>query len=128
MIDVPKKTLDWIEVQIPVTAELSGVKCLRFELVKGTVDLDVVNFSKFNAVNPPEGKSSEYCIPGAVYPCVDDEGRATFALNAPDAKEVAADIDGKVYFSAKKRIAPGSFANVKITEVLDYDLCGEAVM
>ena len=97
VIDIPKKTLEWTEVQIPVTVELSGVKCLRFELVKGTVDLDVVNFSKFSAVNPPEGKSSEYCIPGAVYPCVDDEGRATFALNAPDAKEVAADIDGKVY-------------------------------
>lgn len=40
----------------------------------------------------------------------------------------APEIDGKVYFSAKKRIAPGSFVNVKIAEVLDYDLCGEAVL
>ena len=38
----------------------------------------------------------------------------------------APDIDGKVYFHAKKgSIAPGEFVNVKITEVLDYDLVGK---
>lgn len=39
------------------------------------------------------------------------------------------DIDGKVYFSSKDRkIAEGEFVNVKITEVLDYDLLGNVVL
>lgn len=38
----------------------------------------------------------------------------------------APEIDGKIYFRAPGRIAPGSFVNVKITDVLDYDLCGVA--
>ncbi len=37
----------------------------------------------------------------------------------------APDIDGKVYFTAPKRIREGEFVNVKITEVLDYDLFGK---
>lgn len=37
----------------------------------------------------------------------------------------APDIDGKVYFTAPKRIRDGEFVNVKITEVLDYDLFGK---
>ena len=37
----------------------------------------------------------------------------------------APDIDGKVYFTAKKRIPEGAFVRVKITEALDYDLVGE---
>ena len=37
----------------------------------------------------------------------------------------APDIDGKVYFSAKKRIPEGEFVRVTITEALDYDLVGE---
>ena len=41
----------------------------------------------------------------------------------------APEIDGKVYFSSKDRkVAPGEFVNVKITEVMDYDLLGEAVL
>ncbi len=36
----------------------------------------------------------------------------------------APDIDGKIYFKSEKRIAPGSFVNVKIREVVDYDLYG----
>ena len=36
----------------------------------------------------------------------------------------APDVDGRVYFKAKKRVAPGSFVNVKITEALDYDVIG----
>lgn len=36
----------------------------------------------------------------------------------------APDIDGKIYFKSNKRIASGTFVNVKITEVLDYDLFG----
>ena len=40
----------------------------------------------------------------------------------------APDVDGKVYFKSKKRIAPGSFVKVKITEAMDYDLIGEAIL
>ncbi|MBQ3229919.1 MAG: 30S ribosomal protein S12 methylthiotransferase RimO [Clostridia bacterium] len=38
----------------------------------------------------------------------------------------APEIDGKVYFTAPKRISEGQFVNVNITEVLDYDLFGKA--
>jgi len=37
----------------------------------------------------------------------------------------APDIDGKIYFTAPKRIKEGEFVNVKVTEVLDYDLYGK---
>ncbi|MBE6567143.1 MAG: radical SAM protein, partial [Ruminococcaceae bacterium] len=40
----------------------------------------------------------------------------------------APDVDGKIYFSAPKRITPGTFLRVKITEALDYDLVGEAIL
>ena len=43
------------------------------------------------------------------------------AANAPE-------IDGKIYFRSSKRIAPGSFVNVKIREVVDYDLLGRAII
>ena len=46
-----------------------------------------------------------------------------FGRSAEDAPE----IDGKVYFRSEKRIAPGSFVQVKIREVLDYDLMGRAI-
>ena len=39
----------------------------------------------------------------------------------------APDVDGKVYFTSKKRLKPGDFVKVKITEALDYDVVGEAV-
>ena len=39
----------------------------------------------------------------------------------------APEIDGKIYFRSDVRIAPGSFVNVKIREVIDYDLVGRAV-
>ncbi len=42
------------------------------------------------------------------------------ALDAPD-------IDGKVYFSAPRRLRDGEMVDVAITEVLDYDLCGRAL-
>ena len=47
-----------------------------------------------------------------------------FGRSAEDAPE----IDGKVYFRSEKRIAPGSFLQVKIREVLDYDLMGRAIL
>ncbi len=40
----------------------------------------------------------------------------------------APEIDGKIYFKAKRRIVPGHIVDVKITEVLDYDLVGEAII
>ena len=39
----------------------------------------------------------------------------------------APDVDGKVYFTSKKRLAAGDFCQVKITEALDYDVVGVAV-
>ena len=40
----------------------------------------------------------------------------------------APDIDGKVYFKSARRIAPGSFVDVKIDEVVDYDVYGTAIL
>ena len=39
----------------------------------------------------------------------------------------APDVDGKVYFTSKKRRAAGEFVKVKITEALDYDVVGKAI-
>lgn len=39
----------------------------------------------------------------------------------------APEIDGRVYFTSRRKPAVGEFADVKITEALDYDLLGEAV-
>jgi len=40
----------------------------------------------------------------------------------------APEIDGKVYFRARRRVAPGSIVSVKIEDTLDYDLCGVALL
>lgn len=40
----------------------------------------------------------------------------------------APEIDGKIYFSSDKRIPEGEFVDVLITEILDYDLVGKAVL
>ena len=53
----------------------------------------------------------------------DPVAQVHFGRSAADAPE----IDGKVYFRAEKRIAPGSFVKVKVREVLDYDLMGRAI-
>ena len=53
----------------------------------------------------------------------DPVGQVHFGRSAADAPE----IDGKVYFRAERRIAPGSFVKVKVREVLDYDLMGRAI-
>ena len=39
----------------------------------------------------------------------------------------APDVDGRVYFTSKKKILPGEFVEVLIKEALDYDLVGENV-
>ncbi|MCQ2186848.1 MAG: family 43 glycosylhydrolase [Bacteroidales bacterium] len=95
-VTVPKNS-DWAEYSLPIEHQITGVKCLTFELVSGSVDLDWAAFSKFKAANPPEGTTSEYCVPGAFYPCVSKDGCATFSLYAPEAKEVAADICSTVF-------------------------------
>lgn len=46
-----------------------------------------------------------------------------FGRSAADAPE----IDGKVYFKSPVRIAAGSFVRVKVREVVDYDLYGDAL-
>ena len=37
----------------------------------------------------------------------------------------APDVDGKVYFTAPKKIRAGRFVEIEVTEALDYDLFGE---
>ncbi len=54
----------------------------------------------------------------------DPVAQVHFGRSAEDAPE----IDGKIYFRAEKRIAPGSFVQVKICDVLDYDLMGRAIL
>lgn len=39
----------------------------------------------------------------------------------------APEIDGKVFFTSKKKITPGRFVDVNITGVIEYDLLGEAL-
>lgn len=39
----------------------------------------------------------------------------------------AYEIDGKVYFSSSRNVREGQFVNVRIDEVLDYDLLGKAI-
>ena len=40
----------------------------------------------------------------------------------------AAEIDGKVWFTAHRPVNEGEFVSVKITEALDYDLVGEVIV
>ena len=53
----------------------------------------------------------------------DPVSEAHFGRSAADAPE----IDGKVYFRAAVRPMPGSYVDVQISDVVDYDLFGEAV-
>ncbi len=54
----------------------------------------------------------------------DPVSEAHYGRSAADAPE----IDGKVFFFSKVRVAPGSFVDVKVVEVQDYDLVGEALI
>ncbi len=54
----------------------------------------------------------------------DPVSEAHFGRSAADAP----DIDGKVYFKSPRRILPGSFVDVKIEEVVDYDVFGAAIL
>lgn len=53
----------------------------------------------------------------------DPVSEAHFGRSAADAPE----IDGKIYFKAPHRLAPGSMVDVKIEEAVDYDLYGRAI-
>lgn len=50
----------------------------------------------------------------------DTVSSAYYGRSAADAP----DIDGKVYFNSRRKIKEGTFVNVRITDVLDYDLFG----
>lgn len=52
----------------------------------------------------------------------DPVSEAYFGRSAADAP----DIDGKIYFTGKKGIKAGTFVDVRIEEVIEYDLCGTA--
>lgn len=54
----------------------------------------------------------------------DPVSEAHFGRSAADAPE----IDGKVYFKAEHRVAPGSMIDVKVRSVLDYDLYGRGII
>ena len=54
----------------------------------------------------------------------DAVSEAHFGRSAADAPE----IDGKVYFKSARRIAPGSFVDVDVEQVVDYDVYGTAVL
>ncbi len=54
----------------------------------------------------------------------DPVSEAHFGRSAADAP----DIDGKIFFRAKHRIAPGTFVQVHVDEIVDYDLYGTAVV
>ena len=54
----------------------------------------------------------------------DPVSEAHFGRSAADAPE----IDGKVYFKAERRVAPGSMIDVKIRDVVDYDLYGRGIL
>ena len=54
----------------------------------------------------------------------DPVSEAHFGRSTADAPE----IDGKIYFKSPKRIAAGMFVDVKIQEVIDYDLYGVAII
>ncbi len=53
----------------------------------------------------------------------DPVGETYYGRSEADAPE----IDGKVYFSAKKRLKDGEFVEVEITGVIDYDLIGKQI-
>lgn len=54
----------------------------------------------------------------------DPVSEAHFGRSVADAPE----IDGKVYFKASRRVAPGSMIDVEVRDVLDYDLYGVGIL
>ena len=73
-----------------------------------------------------EDKNKEYV--GRVLTVITDGFDAVSEVYFGRSYADAPDVDGKVYFKSKRRINPGAFVEVKITEVLDYDLVGEVII
>jgi ribosomal protein S12 methylthiotransferase len=51
------------------------------------------------------------------------EGDSFLARSQHDAPEV----DGMVYVNSNKKLKPGDFVKVRITDTLEYDLVGETI-
>ncbi len=62
------------------------------------------------------GKTVEAVVEG-----FDRYGECFFGRTSADAP----DIDGKIFFTCQEKLSLGQFVNVKINEVMDYDLIGE---
>ena len=62
-------------------------------------------------------------IKEAVVEGFDKWAECYFGRTAADAP----DIDGKVFFSSERPLQVGDYVNIKITDMLDYDLLGEVV-
>ncbi len=69
--------------------------------------------------NEKIGKICEVLIEGW-----DDYIKCYFGRTAADAPE----IDGKIFFMAEKPLIIGEFVNVEITDSIEYDLLGEAIL
>ena len=65
---------------------------------------------------------------GRIIPVLSEDFDIPAGIHYGRSASDAPDVDGKIYFSAPRRISPGTFLNVKITEALDYDLVGEAIL
>ena len=85
--------------------------------------MDVIMRSQFD-INEANNKSMIGKTVTVLCEDYDTVGEIHFGRGTGDAP----DIDGKIYFKSEVRIAPGSFVNVKIRKVLDYDLVGVAVI
>ncbi len=64
---------------------------------------------------------------GAVVPVLCEGYDAVAKVYFGRSEADAPDVDGKIYFSSKKKLSEGEFVLVHITEALDYDLIGFAV-
>ncbi|MBR1898776.1 MAG: 30S ribosomal protein S12 methylthiotransferase RimO [Oscillospiraceae bacterium] len=62
-------------------------------------------------------------IKEAVVEGFDKWAECYFGRTAADAP----DIDGKVFFSSERQLQVGDYVNIRITDMLDYDLLGEVV-
>ena len=87
----------------------------RFSLYSG------LNFSKQRRKKNNEkiGKTYEVIIEGW-----DDYIKCYFGRTTADAPE----IDGKIFFMAEKPLVIGEFVNVLVTDSIEYDLLGEAIL
>ncbi|MFT3951418.1 MAG: 30S ribosomal protein S12 methylthiotransferase RimO [Oscillospiraceae bacterium] len=63
------------------------------------------------------GETAEVVVEG-----FDRLAECWFGRSCADAPE----IDGKIFFTSKKKLPVGAFVRVKLTDVLDYDLLGES--